>query len=77
MYVCMFCVLSFLSPSLSPSPSLQCLSHLEDRLLELNERGILLANNLMDHGNDVDLGEVLPTTFKGLRCVCVCVSLCL
>ena len=51
----------------------QCLSHLEDRLLELNERGLLLANNLMDHGNDVDISEVLPPTFKGLRCVCVCV----
>jgi hypothetical protein len=43
-----------------------CLSHLEDRLLELNERGLLLANNLMDHGNDVDISEVLPPTFKGL-----------
>ena len=45
---------------------LQCLSHLEDRLLELNERGLLLANNLMDYGNDVDISEVLPATFKGL-----------
>jgi hypothetical protein len=43
-----------------------CLSHLEDRLLELNERGILLANNLMDHGNDLDISEVLPATFRGL-----------
>ena len=54
-------------PSPLPPPVLQCLSHLEDRLLELNERGLLLANNLMDHGNDVDLSEVLPATFKGLR----------
>ena len=45
----------------------QCLSHVEDCLLELSERRASLANTLMEYGSDTDLSEVLPRTLEGLR----------
>jgi len=45
---------------------MQCLSHVEDRLLELNERSITLANTLLEYGSDTYFGEILPLTLDTL-----------
>ena len=51
---------------ISSSP-LQCLSHIEDRLLELNEKGMVIANSAQEHGPDADLREVLQRALNGLK----------
>jgi len=43
-----------------------CLSHVEDRLLELSEKGASLAATLMEYGSDTDLTDVLPRSLEGL-----------
>ena len=48
-------------------PLLQCLSHLEDGLLTLNEKGKLLADTLSQSGSP-DLGdELLASVQESLR----------
>ncbi len=44
----------------------QCLSHVEDKLLELNERSITLANTLLEYGSDTDFAEILPRSLDSL-----------
>ena len=46
---------------------MQCLSYLEDRLLELNERSQLLTNSLQDNPLDADLAEIVPRAVSALK----------
>ena len=45
----------------------QCLSYLEDRLLELNERSQLLTNTLQENPEDADLAEIVPRAISALK----------
>ena len=47
--------------------STQCLSYLEDRLLELNERSQLLTNSLQENPEDADLAEIVPRAVSALK----------
>ena len=54
--------------------SVQCLSHIEDELMELNEQELTLAISLLENRRNIELMDdsLLTTLVEGV-CVCVCV----